>query len=61
MFRVVPGNIIVKKLIKEAKIGYYQDIPSVVTFPNDNVMQGISSKTPENGSFYHKMCVRVLR
>ena len=58
LFQVI---IMVKKTFKLAKIGYYQDKLSVLTFTNDNLMQEISSKTPENRSFYHKMCVRVLR
>ena len=50
----------VKKTFKWAKIGHYQDIPSVLIGPKDNLMQEKSSKTPENGNFYHKMCVGVL-
>ena len=61
MFRVVPGNIMVKKTFKSAKIGHYHDIPSVLISTNGNLMQEILSKTPENGNFYCKMCVRVLR
>ena len=51
----------VKKTFKWAKIGHYQDIPSVLIGPKDNLMQEKSSKNPENGNFYQKMCFRVLR
>ena len=61
VFGVIPGNVMVKKTFKWAKIGHYQDIPSVLKCLKDNLMQQISSKTPENGYFYHKMCVGVLR
>ena len=61
VFRVVPGNIVVKKTFKQAKLGHYQDVPSVMICTKDNLMQELSSKTPENGYFCHKMCIRVLR